>query len=93
MDRGFSGFTDRAFDMTAEAALQNIPHTASTLTVSWFASGAGWQGGSDESWAIDNLSVSINAAPAATPEPGTLALLVTSGLTGTGLFLRRRRRK
>src|SRR5206468_764140 len=45
VQRGFTSlWFDRAFDMNSEAILQNIPYTASTLTVSWFASGSGWQG-------------------------------------------------
>ena len=40
----------------------------------FFASGAGWQGGSDESIGLDNIRVS-SAAAAATPEPSTWALI------------------
>jgi hypothetical protein len=32
---------------------QNIPHSSSTLTLTGFAGGDGWQGGTDEWWAID----------------------------------------
>ena len=39
-----------------------------------FASGAGWQGGWDESWAIDNFKVS------AVPEPSTYAMFGTAFL-------------
>ena len=46
---------------------KNIPHTGATLIVEWFASGAGWQGENvifaythDESWAIDNVRVTLN---------------------------------
>jgi hypothetical protein len=53
---------DSGFDMGKEPALHGIPHVASTLTVTWTASGSGWHhtcsgGDQDESWAIDNLSV------------------------------------
>ena len=30
------------------------------MTIEWFADGAGWQGGVDESWAIDNLEIILN---------------------------------
>ncbi len=55
---GFLGsYVDSAYDLGLEPALQAIPHTASTLTIEWFASGDGWQGGGDESWGIDNVEV------------------------------------
>src|SRR5262249_49353682 len=50
---------DSAYNVGLDSAFSNIPHTSSSLTVEWFASGAGWQGGSDESWAIDNLEVIV----------------------------------
>jgi len=53
-------FGDAAFNLGLDPAFQNIPHTASTLTISWFANGAGWQGLTDESWAIDNVSVAAS---------------------------------
>jgi hypothetical protein len=52
--------------MYKDSAFQNISHTSSTLTVEWFTSGGGWQGGTDESWAIDNVVVLVdNVAPTA----------------------------
>jgi len=72
VDLGFSnGYPESGYDMSQEPLLHNITHTASTLTVAFFASGGGWQGGTDESWAIDNLSVSCNVIPV----PGTVYLL------------------
>ena len=53
-------FDDAAYDMGLNPAFDGIPHSASTLTIEWFASGDGWQGGYDESWAIDNLEIIIN---------------------------------
>jgi hypothetical protein len=46
---------DQAYDMSLEPAFFDIPHSATTLTVEFFASGPVWQGGNDESWAIDQL--------------------------------------
>jgi hypothetical protein len=63
---GFTGgdiFSDSAYNMGLEPAFENIPHTSSTLTVEWFASGAGWQAGDDESWAIDNVEVIVERDP------------------------------
>jgi basic membrane protein A len=48
---------DAAFDMGLYPAFHNIPHSAKSLTIEWVASGDGWQGGDDESWAIDNVEV------------------------------------
>ena len=51
---------ESGYDMSQDPLFSNIPHTASTLTIEWYASGPGWQGGTDESWAIDNLEVILN---------------------------------
>ena len=51
---------DSAYDTGKDPKFSNIPHTSSTLTVEWYASGQNWQGGGDESWAIDNLVVILN---------------------------------
>ncbi len=56
-------FGDSAYNLGADPAFLNIPHSASTLTVSWFANRAGFQGDADESWAMDNVSVSIAPEP------------------------------
>lgn len=52
-------YRDSAYDMGLDPAFNNIPHTADTLTIEWFSSGDKWQGGADESWAIDNVQVII----------------------------------
>jgi hypothetical protein len=58
MDNSFH--RDSAYNMGLDPTFNNIPHTSSTLTVEWSAGGAGWQGGSDESWAIDNVQVILS---------------------------------
>ena len=52
-----SDHDDAAYDMGLNPTFDNIPHSANSLTIEWVASGDGWQGGDDESWAIDNLEV------------------------------------
>jgi hypothetical protein len=54
---------DSAYGMSFEPLFQNISHTANTLRIEMFASGAKWQGGSDESWAVDNFRVTVNSDP------------------------------
>ncbi len=80
---------DGAYDMGIDGTFDNIAHTASTLTVRWSASSAGWQGGTDESFAIDNVEVILNGTTPI-PEPTTMLLLATGLL---GLACTRRRMK
>lgn len=66
---------DRAYDLSLEPAFQNIPHSASTLTVTIrmgaVSGGAAqnWQGEMDESWGIDNLTVTLGSGASAAPLP------------------------
>jgi hypothetical protein len=67
---GFSNgsyyFRDRAYNMDVDPIFE-IPHTASSVTIVWqlgAISGPAanqWQGGGDESWAIDNVRVSVSS--------------------------------
>lgn len=85
---------DSAYDLASDFDLVSIEHTAPTLTVEWTLSavpGSGpatWQGGDDESWAIDALSVSVHdwtmpigtsycapAVPNVTGAPGTISAI------------------
>lgn len=56
---------DRAYDMSVEPAFHDIPHTADSVVVVWsIGAVAGpaadqWQGGTDESWAIDNVRITV----------------------------------
>jgi VCBS repeat-containing protein len=52
-------YVDSAYDMRLDPTLSDIPHTSSTLTVDFYASGQGWSGNSNnvESFALDNLEI------------------------------------
>lgn len=81
---------DYGFDSTLDyggAILVSFSHSGATLDLSFFASGAGWQGGGDESWAIDSLVITSNAAPVPLPAGGVLLL---GALAALGLTRRRR---
>lgn len=68
-DLGFSGCCwynrDRAYDLGAEPAFLDIPHTADTVAVVWSIGAVSgpaadqWQGGDDESWAIDAVRIEV----------------------------------
>ncbi|MBL8748568.1 MAG: hypothetical protein JNK78_05365 [Planctomycetes bacterium] len=61
-DLGFSGpggfYTDSAYWLGGDPTFQAIGHSASTLTITMVIEGPGIQPLSDESWAIDNLTIS-----------------------------------
>jgi hypothetical protein len=60
---GFTGpgsyYTDSAYDMTLEPAFHHLTHSAATATFTFQIEGPGIQSLGDESWAMDNLRVSI----------------------------------
>ncbi len=80
-----SHWADSAYNMGADTTFQGIAHTSSSLTVSWWANGSGWQGGTDESFAIDNIEVTLNGGQNPVPEPSTILLLGVGilGLVGS----------
>lgn len=86
-----AGFTEGPtyLDSAYSLAITGIPHTSPTATIEFFASGAGWDGLTDESWAIDNLDVSVSDVPSGVPEPGSMLL---AGAGVVALFIRRRKR-
>jgi hypothetical protein len=79
VELGFSVFPDSAFDMGLDSTFDAIPHVANTLTIGWFASGSGWQGVTDESWAIDSVEIILNGE--AIPEPSAIACWLLLGLS------------
>lgn len=69
-------FGDAAYDMGLNLTFDDIPHSANSLIIEWVASGEGWQGGDDESWALDNVevvlhgqSVALDIKPQSCPNP------------------------
>lgn len=92
-DLGFSqGFyySDSAYNLGADPRFANFAHTGSSATIDFFIFGPGNQPLDDESWAMDNLRVSVttNGNGNVIPEPGSLALL---GLGLSSLAILRRR--
>ena len=72
VDLGFSGpggfYTDSAYWLGADPTFLAIGHTASTVTIAMRIEGGGIQSLTDESWALDNLTIrALNAA-----NPGTV---------------------
>lgn len=93
-DLGFTGpgsyYTDSAYDFGADPIFSNFSHTGSTAKIEFFIFGPGNQDINDESWAMDNLSVSVTTKNTTNvPEPGSLAL-IGLGLAGLAAASRRK---
>ena len=62
-DLGFGGpggfYTDSLYDMTVDTRFHDLAHTAQTATITFTLEGEGVQSLDDESWAIDNLRVTV----------------------------------
>lgn len=89
---GFSGpggyYTDSAYNLGADPVFSDIAHSASTATFTFIIEGVGIQSLGDESWAMDNLQVSVTAVP----EPQSWGMMLAGvGLVG-GIARRRLRR-
>lgn len=95
VDLGFGGpggfFTDSAYNLAADPQFSNIAHSGSNAVFTFVIEGEGVQSLDDESWAMDNLRVSLNGVTAAVPEPETYALML-AGLAALGCVVRRSRR-
>jgi hypothetical protein len=82
----FSNFTgsskdDRAVDFSSDA-LYTFAHSASTLTLGFRGYGAGYGGGSDESYGVDNLVVRMDNVPTSTGGTGNTGGSGNTGGTG-----------
>ena len=53
---------DSGYDMGLDAVFDGIPHSSSSLTVAFFASGVNWQGNVDESFGLENVQVLLNSS-------------------------------
>lgn len=84
-------FSDDLVDM-GTAGFLTFAHSASSLTLTLRAGGAGWQGGRDEYWGMDALSVSITGTPVI-PEPGSLALVLAAAAAAAAAAATTRRRR
>lgn len=90
---GFSQFFDSAWDFTNVAGIRNIAYAGTGLTYRFRATGAGWMGGADESYGIDNFRITLTpAVTAPVPEPETYALML-AGLAALGAVSRRRKQR
>lgn len=93
VDLGFSGpggfYTDSAYNFGADPRFANFAHTSSSAIIEFFIYGPGNQSLDDESWAMDNLRVSVTTRGSEVPEPASLALLGI-GLAGLGATRRRK---
>lgn len=93
-DLGFTGpgsfFTDSAYNFGADPRFANFAHTASSATIDFFIFGEGNQDINDESWAMDNLSVSVTTRATSVPEPASLMLFSIGAL---GLLATSKRRR
>jgi hypothetical protein len=95
VDLGFTGpgsnYTDSAYNFGADPRFSDFAHTASSAKIDFYIFGEGNQSLNDESWAMDNLNVSVDtkAAAVAVPEPSSFALLAA----GLGLLIGFKRRR
>lgn len=82
-----SGFyySDSAYNLGADSRFGDWAHTASSAVITFQIEGAGIQELNDETWAMDQLVVSITPVP----EPSSVAMLL-AGLALMAGFARRR---
>lgn len=94
VDLGFTGpgsyYTDSAYNLGADPRFSNFAHTGSTAQIDFYIFGPGNQDINDESWAMDNLTVSVRTqSDSRVPDnASTLAML---GGAFLGLAALRRR--
>jgi hypothetical protein len=93
VDLGFSGpggfYRDSAYNMAIEPAFQNLAHSASAAVFTFVIEGVGIQDLNDESWAMDNLRISVTEVPTANddgpvPVADGVARIIAVGANDTG---------
>jgi hypothetical protein len=87
---GGTVFNDSAYAFL----LEGIAHSATTLTIDFFADGVGWQGLTnlgDESFGLEDIKITVDTRANNVPLPGSAALLGLGGLLLAGQRLKRRR--
>jgi hypothetical protein len=93
VDLGFGGpggyYTDSAYNLGADPRFSNFAHTGSSAQIDFFIFGEGNQSLDDESWAMDNLRVSVTTQAAPLP---AAVWLFGSGLLGLIGVARRKAR-
>jgi hypothetical protein len=67
VDLGFGGpgsyYTDSAYDFGVDPRFHGLEHTNSTAVLTFQIEGSGVQDINDESWAMDNLAVTVTDVP------------------------------
>lgn len=90
-DNGHLGFGTGDFGDSTYRFLYTFNDTSPNLALAFTSLQN--QGAGDEGWGLDNVTVTLTPAVAATPEPGSLALVAGLSLSGSLFALRRRSRK
>ena len=67
------GNMDHVYDLGLHDAFQNIALTSDTLTISWYGSGEGFEGGINEFIAIDNIVIRESTSDNVYSAPGPIA--------------------
>ena len=76
-------YSDSAYNLGADPVFSDFAHTGSSALIQFFVFGPGNQDLNDESWAMDNLEVSVFTKGDISPVPVPPALLLfSSGILG-----------
>jgi hypothetical protein len=71
VDLGFSGpggfYTDSAYNFSVDSRFQNLSHTGQVAVLTFQIEGPGIQPLDDESWAMENLGITLTGVADATP--------------------------